>query len=120
MQEALRGHNSWQPAAASRVIRFTDQLDPFSGVMATEVRSLGYIAFHMAVFQLVSAVAPFSGVVATKVRSPSYIAFHMAVLQLVSAVASCFGLQRQVALSVKIACAVKLSARDDAHSAILD
>lgn len=37
LREALAGHHSWQPAAAGRVIRFTDQRDPFSNIMATQV-----------------------------------------------------------------------------------
>ncbi|CAL8463886.1 g3421 [Coccomyxa elongata] len=37
LREALNEHNSWEPAEAGRVIRFTDQLDPFSGVLATQI-----------------------------------------------------------------------------------
>lgn len=37
LKAALKEHMSWEPAEAGRMIRFTDQLDAFSGVSATQV-----------------------------------------------------------------------------------
>ncbi len=38
LRAALKEHVSWEPAEAGRMIRFTDQLDAFSGVSATQVQ----------------------------------------------------------------------------------
>ena len=37
LRQALAGHDSWPPKAAGKLVRFTDQPDPFSGILATEV-----------------------------------------------------------------------------------
>lgn len=44
LREALSGHKSWNPAEASRVLRFTDQLD-VSGKTAPQA-SLFFITAH--------------------------------------------------------------------------
>ena len=37
LRQALAGHDSWPPKAAGKLVRFTDQPDPFSGILATQV-----------------------------------------------------------------------------------
>jgi hypothetical protein len=46
LRQALRGHASWQPLAASKVVRFTDQPDPFSGAVATQVSCSMPVSWH--------------------------------------------------------------------------
>lgn len=43
LREAIAEHDSWQPAAASRLLRFTDQLDP-SG--ETVPQASAYLLLH--------------------------------------------------------------------------
>jgi hypothetical protein len=40
LRAALAGHDSWPPARAGALVRFTDQPDPFSGVLAPQVGDL--------------------------------------------------------------------------------
>lgn len=38
LQQALQGHESWVPERSGELIRFTDEVDPFSGEKVTSVR----------------------------------------------------------------------------------
>ena len=59
LRAALKEHVSWEPAEAGRMIRFTDQLDAFSGVSATQVQPIKDVLIYMLCKQCLLGIKDF-------------------------------------------------------------